>query len=87
VAVPKGPRNAPLAATVVLLVLGVAFVVIAALYLTTSAGGLPGFFPGHQAGSPHHHTKHGILAAVLAALFLVGAWMSLGRRTAAPRPD
>jgi hypothetical protein len=66
--------------TVLLVVLGVAFAVVAALYLVQTAGQLPSFFPGHQAGSGHHHIKHGLLVAALALVAAIGAWMSAGRR-------
>ena len=43
-------------------VLGVALIVIAVIYWVEPAGSLPSFFPGHEAGSSHHHVKHGIAA-------------------------
>ena len=59
---------------------------IAAVYWVDSAGSLPSFFPGHEAGSTHHHIKHGIAAAVLALGCLVFAWFQTGPagRTTAP---
>jgi len=62
--------------TGVLIVVGVVLVVIAIVYFTTTATDLPGFFPGHQAGSTRHHTKHGIAVLGLAALCFVGAWFT-----------
>jgi hypothetical protein len=44
---------------------------------------LPSFFPGHQAGSSHHHAKHGVAALILGALAFLGAWMSAGKKTSA----
>ena len=79
----RSNRNAPAWVTVVLVVLGVALAVVAVIYFVDTAGKLPSFFPGHQAGSAHHHTKHGILAAVVALLAFAGAWLSGGtKRTA-----
>jgi uncharacterized membrane protein len=74
-------RNAPVAVTVLLAVLGLALIVIAAFYLTQTADQLPSFFLGHQAGSNHHHTKHGVAALVLGLAAWVAAWMSAGKKT------
>jgi len=48
------------------------------------AKSLPGFFPGHQAGSTHHHVKHGIAALLLGLGAFVLAWFQSGPRT---RPE
>jgi hypothetical protein len=74
-------RNAPVAVTVLLAVLGITLIVIAAFYFTQTADQLPSFFPGHQAGSSHHHTKHGVAALVLGLIAWVAAWMSAGKKT------
>ncbi len=74
--------NAPLAVTALLVVAGIALLVIAVVYFTKTATQLPSYFPGHQAGSSHHHTKHGVAALVLGLIAWVGAWMSAGRKTA-----
>ncbi len=59
--------------------LGVVLLVIAAVYFLVPADQLPGFFPGHEAGVTHVHTKHGIAAAVVGIVLLAaGVWM--GRR-------
>jgi hypothetical protein len=39
---------------------------------------LPSFFPGYEAGSSHHHTKHGIAAFVVALACFVFAWFQSG---------
>jgi hypothetical protein len=62
--------------TAVCLLAAVVFVVIAVVYFTHTAGSLPSFLPGHQAGSAHKHTKHGIAMLGLAVLALVGAWFT-----------
>ena len=80
---PTPSRNAPLWVTVVLIVVAVAMAVVAVVYFSESAAKLPSFFPGHQAGSSHHHSKHGIAAAIVAVLALAGAWLSSGHKTAA----
>ena len=58
--------------------LGVVFLVIAIIYWVDNAGSLPSFFPGHEAGSTHHHVKHGIAAAVVALGCFVFAWFQTG---------
>ena len=66
------------------IVLGVLLLAVAVVYFVDSAGSLPSFFPGHQAGSAHHHVKHGIAAAVLGLGCLVLAWFQTGPRSARP---
>jgi hypothetical protein len=55
-------------------VLGLLFLVLAVVYWVDSAGSLPSFLPGHEAGSAHHHIKHGIAAFVVALGCFVFAW-------------
>ena len=62
--------------TVLLIVVGLAFIALASYYALSPASALPSFFPGHQAGSPHHHLKHAALAAVIGVVIWVGAWFS-----------
>ena len=59
-------------------VLGVALLVLAALYFVDSAGALPSFIPGHEAGSSHHHIKHGIAAAIVGLGCFTFAWFQSG---------
>ncbi len=74
-------RNTSPLVTVLLIALGVVVAVVGVVYLVQTAGQLPTFFPGHQAGSAHHHVKHAVLAFGLALLALIGAWMSAGKKT------
>ncbi|MDX6597267.1 MAG: hypothetical protein QOE87_1154 [Gaiellales bacterium] len=60
---------------------GVALVVIAIIYFAEPAKSLPGWLPGHEAGSTHHHVKHGIAALVLGLGAFVLAWFQTGPRT------
>ena len=59
-------------------VAGLVFLAIAVLYWAEPAGSLPSFFPGHDAGSSHHHVKHGIAAIVVAAACFIFAWFQGG---------
>jgi hypothetical protein len=65
-------------------VLGIVLIVIAIVYWAEPARSLPGFFPGHEAGSSHHHAKHGIAAFLLGIACLVFAWFRSGPRRTAP---
>ncbi len=76
-------RNAPVAATIALAVLGVLFAIAGVIYLMRTANDLPSIFPGHQAGSAHHHTKHGLGMFVLAAVTWVAAYFTTGTKPAA----
>jgi hypothetical protein len=59
-------------------VVGLLLIVVAVVYFVDSADALPSFFPGHQAGSSHHHIKHGIAALCLGAGALILAWFQTG---------
>ncbi len=61
---------------------GVVLLVVAGVYIAEPAQSLPSFFPGHQAGSSHHHTKHGIAAVVVALGCFAFAWFQSGPKTA-----
>jgi hypothetical protein len=65
----KRPALIPLA-----IVAGIALLALAGLYFIDSADALPSFIPGHQAGSAHHHVKHGIAALLLGIACFVFAW-------------
>ena len=60
---------------------GIVLIVIAIVYFAEPAKSLPGFFPGHEAGSTHHHVKHGIAALLLGLGAFVLAWFQSGPRT------
>ncbi len=74
-------RNAPLAITAALIILGIVLAAAGVLYLTQTAAHLPSLLPGHQAGSAHHHIKHALAAFVLALVAWIGAWLTTGKRT------
>jgi hypothetical protein len=62
------------------LVVGLALIAVAVVYWAEPARSLPGFFPGHQAGSGHHHTKHGIAAFLVGLAVLAFAWFQSGSK-------
>jgi branched-subunit amino acid ABC-type transport system permease component len=70
-------RNDRLLATIAV-ILGVVLIAIAVVYWAEPAKSLPSFFPGHDAGSSHHHTKHGIAAFLLGIACFVFAWFKTG---------
>ena len=78
---PSSTRNTSPVVTAALIALGLVLAIVGVIYLIDTAGHLPSFFPGHQAGSVHHHTKHALLAFGLALLAFIGAWMSAGKKT------
>jgi hypothetical protein len=80
---PSVERHTSLAVTIGLVVLAAVFAVIAVVYFSQTANGLPSFFPGHKVGSTQHHTKHGLAAAIVALVCLAGAWMSRGQKSPA----
>ena len=60
------------------IVVGIALIAVAIVYWVEPAKSLPSFFPGHQAGSNHHHTKHGIAAFLVGLACFVFAWFNTG---------
>jgi hypothetical protein len=87
---PRSVRSCPYALPVrndrllvaLAIVAGIVLIVIAVIYFAEPAKSLPGFFPGHQAGSGHHHAKHGIAALVLGLGCFVFAWFRTGPKRA-----
>jgi hypothetical protein len=66
--------------TIIAVVVGIVLIVISIVYWIEPAKSLPSFFPGHQAGSAHHHVKHGIAAFLLGVAALIFAWFRSGPR-------
>jgi hypothetical protein len=67
-------------------IVGIALIVIAIVYWVEPAKSLPSFFPGHQAGSGHHHVKHGIAAFFVGLAALVFAWFRTGPKRGVEPP-
>jgi hypothetical protein len=59
-------------------IIGLLFIALAVLYWAEPAGSLPSLVPGHEAGSGHHHIKHGIASFVVGLGFLILAWFQTG---------
>jgi hypothetical protein len=63
---------------------GVLLIAIALVYWVDTADALPSFFPGHEAGSSHHHIKHGLAAFILGIGAFIFAWFQTGPATPTP---
>jgi drug/metabolite transporter (DMT)-like permease len=69
-------------------VLGIALIVVAVVYWAEPARSLPSFFPGHEAGSNHHHVKHGIASFLVGLACFAFAWFNTGpKKSATETPD
>jgi UDP-N-acetylmuramyl pentapeptide phosphotransferase/UDP-N-acetylglucosamine-1-phosphate transferase len=64
-------------------VLGIALIAVAVVYWAEPARSLPSFFPGHEAGSTHHHAKHGIASFLVGLACLAFAWFNTGPKKSA----
>jgi flagellar basal body-associated protein FliL len=69
---------------VVLAIIAVLFIVVAIIYLAIPAKSLPGFIPGHIAGSSGHHPLKATGSLVVGIVFAVGAWFTLNYK---PKPQ
>ena len=75
------------AVIVAAIVFGIAFVALGIFYWVEPAGSLPSLLPGHEAGSAHHHVKHGIASFLLGAALLIFAWFQTGDRSRSSAPS
>ena len=66
-------------------VAGIVLIAIAIYYWAEPAKSLASWVPGHEAGSNHHHFKHGLAAFLVGVALLIFAWFQTapGRDTAA----
>jgi hypothetical protein len=60
------------------LIAGIVLIVLAVVYWAEPAKSLPSWIPGHEAGSGHHHIKHGIASFFVGLACLVYAWFQTG---------
>jgi len=65
-------------------VLGIALIVVAFYYWIEPAKSLASWAPGHEAGSNHHHVKHGLASFFLGLALLAFAWFQSGPRRSRP---
>ena len=72
------------ALTLIAVVLGVALIVVGIVYWVEPAKSLPGFFPGEEAHSTHHHYKHGIAAFLVGLALLAFAWFQSAPKKSKP---
>lgn len=63
----------------VLTLLGLALIVIAAIYFLMPADALPSFFPGHESGLARIRMKHGLVSGAVGVVLLAIGWF-MGRR-------
>lgn len=71
-----------------LVVVGVAFLALAAYYWMTPAESLPHFVPGYEAGVASAHLKHGLGALILGLGCGVLAWfLTAGDKTQPTSPE
>jgi uncharacterized membrane protein HdeD (DUF308 family) len=64
-------------------ILGVVLIIVGVVYFVEPAQSLPSFFPGHEAGSSHHHVKHGIAAILVGLACFAFAWFNSGPKKGA----
>ena len=63
---------------------GILLIALAIYYWAEPAKSLASWVPGHEAGSNHHHVKHGLASFLLGVALLIFAWFqSAPRRRAA----
>jgi hypothetical protein len=55
-------------------IVGVLLLILALIYVTTKAGSLPSFIPGHKPHSTGHHPLRAGVALVVGLVLLGGAW-------------
>ena len=68
------------ALSVVAIVLGIGFVILAVIYWSTPANNLPSFFPGYDPAMVGVHFKHGLASLILAILLFIYAWFNTGKK-------
>ena len=68
-------------------IVGLLLLVLGLVYIAEPASSLPSLIPGHEAGSAHHHVKHGIAALLVGLALLIFAWFQTGPRKSASTAD
>ena len=62
---------------------GLLLLALGVLDMAEPASSLPSLIPGHEAGSAHHHVKHGIAALAVGLCAFAYAWFAIGPKRAA----
>jgi len=71
----SGTRSSgKLIGALILGIVGLLLVILAVIYMTTAAGSLPSFIPGHLNGSTGHHPLRAGVALIVGLVLLGGAW-------------
>jgi uncharacterized membrane-anchored protein YitT (DUF2179 family) len=73
-------RNDKVLVTLAVIV-GIVLIVVGIVYFVEPAKSLPGFFPGQEDGSTHHHIKHGLAAFLVGLACLAFAWFRSGPKS------
>jgi NhaP-type Na+/H+ and K+/H+ antiporter len=60
--------------------LGLVFLYFGYVYATHTAGNLPSYLPGFQAGASNIHTKHSIAAFLLGIICFIYVWFQSGKK-------
>jgi len=63
-------------------ILGIALLVLTAVYWLEPAGALPAYLPGFEQGSTRIHFKHGLGSLILALALFAFAWFRSGPKKA-----
>jgi ammonia channel protein AmtB len=71
-------RGSQFALVALAILAGLALLALGVVYWVEPAGSLPAWIPGHEAGSGHHHVKHGLASLLLGVALLVFAWFRTG---------
>ena len=67
--------------SLIAMILGAAFILLALMYCLTPANGLPSLVPGYDPAVTKVHYKHGVGALIVGLGFLAFAWVSRQRRS------
>lgn len=62
-------------------IVGIIFLILAAVYFSTPANSLPSFLPGFDASLTKIHYKHGIGLLLLALASFAFAWFKSGKKS------
>ncbi len=67
--------------TIAAVILGIIFLIVAAVYFLEPAKSLPTFFPGYDTTLSKHHYKHAIGVLLLGFALFAYAWFQTGKKS------